>query len=135
MECLSACPLSLELAAEPASVAAARHAIAGFVAAKAVDEDAIALAVSEAVSNAILHAYRDDAAPGRIRLRAGFTGPWLRIEVSDDGVGMRPRTDSPGLGLGLPLIAQVASHVDITSDSGTSVRMDFAVGGTGLGGQ
>ena len=38
-----------------------------------------------------------------------------------------PRADSPGLGLGLPLIAQLATHVDITSERGTTVLMGFAV--------
>jgi hypothetical protein len=40
---------------------------------------------------------------------------------------MRPRVDSPGLGLGLPLIAQVAGNVEIDSQyaEGTCIAMDF----------
>jgi serine/threonine-protein kinase RsbW len=124
--CASPSTLSLDLPAEPPTVSAARHALAEFVAGQAVDRAAVEVAVSEAVSNAIVHAYRDGAA-GRIQLRAHFDGHVLRVTVSDQGVGMRPRPDSPGLGLGLPLIAQLAAHVDIASDRGTTVVMDFAV--------
>lgn len=127
MHCVSPSTLSLDLAAEPASVSAARHALAEFVAGHAVDRAAVEVAVSEAVSNGVVHAYRDADATGRILLRAHFEGRTLRVAVSDQGRGMRPRPDSPGLGLGLPLIAQLATHVDIASDRGTTVVMHFAV--------
>lgn len=127
MGCVST-PLRLDLRAEPASVSAARHALADFLDGHDVDHQAVAVAVSEAVSNAVLHAYRGDHPPGRVVVRAGFCGELLRIEVADAGLGIRPRADSPGLGLGLPLIAQLAAHVDITSDDGTTVLMAFAVG-------
>jgi serine/threonine-protein kinase RsbW len=123
-----ATPLSLDLPAEPSSVASARHALAEYVAGRPIDRPAIEVAVSEAVSNAVLHAYRDHAEPGRIAVRAQFSGGFLRVEVADRGLGMRPRPDSPGLGLGLPLIAQLAAHVDITSEGGTTVLMHFALG-------
>jgi anti-sigma regulatory factor (Ser/Thr protein kinase) len=128
MNCVSPSSLSLDLPAEPASVAASRHALAEFIAGQRIDRAAVEVAVSEAVSNAVLHAYRDGDAPGRVRVRAQFDAGALRVEVADRGRGMRPRADSPGLGLGLPLIAQLATHVDITSENGTTVVMDFAVG-------
>jgi anti-sigma regulatory factor (Ser/Thr protein kinase) len=128
MNCVSSSSLSLDLPAEPASVATARHALAEFIGGQRVDRAAVEVAVSEAVSNVVLHAYRDGDAPGRVRIRANLEGEVLRVEVADRGRGMRPRADSPGLGLGLPLIAQLATHVDITSEHGTSIVMDFAVG-------
>jgi serine/threonine-protein kinase RsbW len=128
MSCEAPTSLTLDLAAEPASVSAARHALAEFVAGRSIDRPAVEVAVSEAVSNAVLHAYRNAAEPGRIAVRAEFATARLRVEVSDGGLGMRPRSDSPGLGLGLPLIAQLAARVDISSEQGTTVRMDFAVG-------
>jgi anti-sigma regulatory factor (Ser/Thr protein kinase) len=127
MGCTAPTSLCLDLAAEPASVSVARHALADFVARRAVDHPAIEVAVSEAVSNAVVHAYRESAEPGRIAVRAAFDATVLHVEVIDTGVGMRPRADSPGLGLGLPLIAQLAAHLDITSDGGTRVKMAFAV--------
>ena len=40
---------------------------------------------------------------------------------------MAPRHDSPGLGLGLPLVGRVAERVDITAQAGggTLVSMSF----------
>jgi len=52
----------------------------------------------------------------------------LRVVVSDNGEGMRERHDSPGLGLGLPLIDRLAEAVEVSGDGdGTHVRMDFAL--------
>lgn len=127
MTCVSSPSLNLDLPAEPASVSTARHALAEFVAGQAVDRPAIEVAVSEAVSNAVLHAYAGDR--GRVHVRARFAGDALCVEVADSGRGMRPRADSPGLGLGLPLIVQLAAQVDISSEDGTRVRMEFPVEG------
>ena len=59
----------------------------------------------------------------RARLRAGD----LHVTVSDDGVGMVPRLDSPGLGVGLPFIAHLADTLDIehSPDGGTRLSMTF----------
>jgi anti-sigma regulatory factor (Ser/Thr protein kinase) len=109
--------LELDLAAEPESPARARHALREALAGVAVDIDAVELAVSEAVANATVHAYRDerarDAGSGRVRVSARIDGDELWVVVSDDGVGMSPRPDSPGLGLGLPLIAQLSDGLEI----------------------
>jgi anti-sigma regulatory factor (Ser/Thr protein kinase) len=129
MNCEAPPSLNLDLLAEPGSVSVARHAMAEFVAGRRVDRPAVEVAVSEAVSNAVIHAYREAREPGRIVVRARFAAARLRVEISDRGLGMRPRADSPGLGLGLPLIAQLATHVDITSEDGTTVLMEFAVDG------
>jgi anti-sigma regulatory factor (Ser/Thr protein kinase) len=90
-----------------------------------VDRDAVGVVVSEAVANAVMHAYRDQASPGRVRISAGVTADELEIDVSDDGLGMRPRTDSPGIGLGVPLINQLADHVEVESVHGTRVHARF----------
>jgi anti-sigma regulatory factor (Ser/Thr protein kinase) len=95
-----------------------------------VDLAAVELAVSEAVSNVVLHAYRDRdgaTADGRvdIRVRADVEGVW--VVVADDGVGMLRRDDSPGLGLGLRLIANVSDQLLIVQgDTGTRVHIRFA---------
>ena len=47
----------------------------------------------------------------------------VEIAVADDGLGLRPRVDSPGIGLGMPLMADLADRVEITSrDPGTRDR-------------
>src|SRR3954467_6782201 len=67
--------------------------------------DGVRLAVSEAVSNAVVHGYRGRA-PGAVTVAAEAEDHELRVTVSDEGCGPAPRADSPGAGLGLPLIAQ-----------------------------
>jgi serine/threonine-protein kinase RsbW len=89
---------------------------------------ALALAVSEACTNVVLHAYADADAPGDLEVRARKAGSVLTVEVADDGRGLVPRIDSPGLGLGLPLIAQVVDVLELRTERarpGLVVRMQF----------
>jgi anti-sigma regulatory factor (Ser/Thr protein kinase) len=82
------------------------------------------LAVSEAAANAIVHGYRGDE--GVIRVRARREDGELMVVVADDGRGFVPRTDSPGLGLGLPIIANVALRMEVVSEgTGTEVHIVF----------
>jgi serine/threonine-protein kinase RsbW/stage II sporulation protein AB (anti-sigma F factor) len=119
----SAGSLDLELPAVPSSVATGRHAVAEFCAGLAVDHEAVALAVSEAVTNAVVHAYRDDA-HGPVRISASLAGSALLVVVNDNGQGMTPGTDS---GVGLALIARLSSTVEIDGDgAGTRLAMHFA---------
>jgi serine/threonine-protein kinase RsbW len=93
---------------------------------------AVALAVSEACTNVVLHAYVDAATPGDVEVRATLADGTLVVEVADDGRGMVPRLDSPGLGLGLPLIAQMADAFEVLDDQqrpGVLLRMHFNLGG------
>lgn len=96
----------------------------------AVDPSAIALAVSEAVTNAVIHAYVDHPHPGDVEvLVERHPGDGLEIHVCDEGRGLLPRSDSPGLGVGLPLVAKLAQHfrVETRPTGGTSVSMVFPV--------
>lgn len=71
------------------------------------------LAVSEAVTNAVVHAFRTAEEPGSVSVTVTVV-PHERIEVTvrDDGMGLAPRDDSPGLGLGLPLISTLADETE-----------------------
>ena len=62
--------------------------------------DAVRLAVSEAVSNVVVHGYRGSAR-GAFTVAVEWEGDELRVTVRDEGCGMQPRPDSPGAGLGL----------------------------------
>jgi serine/threonine-protein kinase RsbW len=93
------------------------------------DPDAVALAVSEALTNAVVHAYVDAPAPGDIEVVARrVQDNGLEVRVCDEGRGMAPRPDSPGLGLGLPLVAALAERFEVQarSDGGTRLLMVFA---------
>jgi anti-sigma regulatory factor (Ser/Thr protein kinase) len=119
---------------EPASAGKARHAVIDFAQSRGAINGtvaAIALAVSEAVSNAIVHAYRHREDPGDIVVEAQHTPGGIRVLVIDDGIGIVPRTDSPGLGLGLAMIGRVADAVEVRGrpEGGTEVCMRFALDG------
>jgi anti-sigma regulatory factor (Ser/Thr protein kinase) len=89
--------------------------------------DGVRLAVSEAVANAVVHGYRNGLS-GKVTVVAEAEAGHLKVVVSDDGCGMRPRGDSPGAGLGLPLIAEVADSVSLSpgrEGRGTELCMTF----------
>ena len=91
----------------------------------------VVLAVSEALTNVVMHAYTEGSGPGPMRIRAESVDHRLNVEVEDDGVGLRPRTDSPGAGMGLTVIAALAAELNLAhgpGGAGTLVRMSFAVG-------
>jgi serine/threonine-protein kinase RsbW/stage II sporulation protein AB (anti-sigma F factor) len=112
-----------------------RREIAAFAARCGMSVDGIErvrLAVSEAATNAVVHAYRD--ADGDLRVRAAVEGAELIVVVCDTGVGLAPRPDSPGLGLGMPLMATVTSRFQIISrERGTEVHMAFPLTGNDRG--
>jgi anti-sigma regulatory factor (Ser/Thr protein kinase) len=123
--------LEVSLPAAPASCPRARHDVTAAVQGLGVDVAALELAVSEAVSNVVLHAYRDredGTENGRIHLRVTADADGVWVVVADDGVGMSPRTDSPGLGLGLRVIASASDELAIIQgERGTRVHMRFAL--------
>lgn len=81
--------------------------------------------LSEAVGNAVRHAYPDIA--GEIDVTVIVDDVGVLVVVADVGVGLDHPTAQPGLGLGLDLIEQLstASTIDSTSD-GTTVTLRFA---------
>lgn len=119
--------------ARPSEVAEIRGAVADVARAYGADECAqakIKLGVSEAASNAVLHAYRDGLRVGEIHVLVDRLGSSLCVSVLDRGVGMSPRVDSPGAGLGLSLMATVSESFEIKSPAGggTEVVMRFDLG-------
>jgi anti-sigma regulatory factor (Ser/Thr protein kinase) len=122
--------LELSLPAVPASCARARREICAALHGLAVDAAAVELAVSEAVSNVVVHAYRDRHGATEeervdVRLTADAEGVW--VVVTDHGIGMSARDDSPGLGLGLSVIAKLSDQLLIVQgETGTRVHMRFS---------
>ena len=85
------------------------------------------LAVSEAVTNAIIHAFVGRER-GRVALTAEAGEGCVLVRVLDDGRGMTPHPESPGLGLGLTMMASMATRCDIREGPaglGTEVRLAF----------
>ncbi|MDP9257383.1 MAG: ATP-binding protein [Actinomycetota bacterium] len=128
-------PLSLELAAVASELPIARHAITEFCASLGLrvelTED-IRLAVSEACTNVVLHAYEGHTGASAYALEARVEDGSLVVVVRDAGMGM-PKDlvtrRSAGLGLGLPLMALMASSVDVApvAGGGPRVAMRFAM--------
>jgi serine/threonine-protein kinase RsbW/stage II sporulation protein AB (anti-sigma F factor) len=89
----------------------------------------VRLAVSEAVTNAVVHAFRERAEPGTVVVSVTVDDDQsIEVRVIDDGDGMAPRDDSPGPGLGLMLIRSLADRVEHRAPpggSGTELSMRF----------
>jgi anti-sigma regulatory factor (Ser/Thr protein kinase) len=115
--------------AAPASVPQIRAAVTALAQAAgatptAVDD--IRLAVSEAATNVVIHAYAGEV-PGPLHVDASVSGRRLKVEVRDEGSGLHARPDSPGLGVGLPLMAAVTESLQLSQVEGkpSSVTMTF----------
>jgi hypothetical protein len=94
-------------------------------------QDAVALAVSETVTNAVLHAYAGTPETGTVRVRCWVAEGQLVVEVADDGVGITRRDDSPGIGHGLAMVGAIVEALDVApgrDGQGTAVTMTFAAG-------
>jgi anti-sigma regulatory factor (Ser/Thr protein kinase) len=92
------------------------------------------MAVTEACTNVVVHAYDEDAGMLEVEMLADETG--LTIVVRDHGAGIQPRparAEPPALGLGLPLIAALSDAFELkgSAGQGTEVRMTFSYARTG----
>lgn len=107
-------PFAATWPAVPDSVPTARRAVVAYLREAATPDPPlgdVALVVSEAVTNAVQHAYVGRP-PGHVNISVEVDEQELAVTVEDDGAGLVPRADSPGLGLGLPLIATVAARFE-----------------------
>jgi anti-sigma regulatory factor (Ser/Thr protein kinase) len=125
--------IELALPARAENIALIRHAFGALGEALGVDEELLSdvrLAVTEACSNVVVHAYPDED-PGPLEVLATLEDETLTVVVRDEGPGIAPHPDSPGLGLGLPLIASLAESVQLGRDERerTEVCMTFSLAG------
>jgi anti-sigma regulatory factor (Ser/Thr protein kinase) len=110
------------------SVPRAREALAMFAHATGATSEqveAVRLAVSEALTNAVMHAY--GAASGAVHVSASRAHEELWVLIADDGHGVEDGYESPGLGMGLHLIACMADYFAMSKrrQGGTEIRMRF----------
>jgi anti-sigma regulatory factor (Ser/Thr protein kinase) len=118
--------LQIELPSRPESVTAARRAVTAYAQDQGADSEGIAIAVSEAVTNAVVHAYAaNPECP--IRVTACLNGDAILVSVEDQGGGIRTFAGGERRGFGLPLIAAVADSMCVESkqEGGTRVVMRF----------
>jgi stage II sporulation protein AB (anti-sigma F factor) len=115
--------------AVPDSVPRARKELSAFaMGARMTGErlEGVRLVVSEAVSNAVLHAY--DREQGEIQITAAVVPGELWILIADEGSGLRAgRSENRGLGLGLGWMAQFSDGLTLLtrSSGGLEVRLRF----------
>ena len=128
MACAELPDVELVLPDDASSTTVARRVVRGLV--EALDMSPglrvdVQLAVSEVVTNAVLHA------AGPIVLRAGARDDHLEIIVRDRGLGMRPRGPATGLGLGLSLAAALSDTFQIRrrAGGGTEALLQFTYSG------
>lgn len=129
----------LSLPARAEGVGVVRQALAGVADALVVDAAILAdmkMAVTEACTNVVVHAYEDDV-DGTLEVEMLADKAALTIVVRDQGTGIQPhptRRGAPALGLGLPLIAALSDAFELRggadsgtgTGTGTEVRMTFA---------
>jgi serine/threonine-protein kinase RsbW len=103
--------VSLNTEAIARSVGDARRRVVAFATELGADRELqarIALAVSEAATNVVVHAY-PDAGRRPLHVAADFEDGDLEVVVADQGEGLRTRR-SPGLGAGLGIIAETCDE-------------------------
>ncbi len=123
----------LSVPAEPESVSLVRQAVTGVADTLGMSPDArddLRIAVTEAATNVVVHAYPDRR--GVLRVEVWPDTDTMVVHVTDHGCGIVPRIErvSPGLGLGIQLIAALSEEMSITANddgSGTRVGMTFRI--------
>jgi serine/threonine-protein kinase RsbW len=129
----SECDIRLTLPARAENVALVRHVVGALAEALGMPptmiED-VKLAVTEACTNVVRHAYEGRDGPLEVMVEPATES--LTVIVTDTGRGLRPGPTSDGAGLGLPLIAALAAELEIDEElgRGSRLRMEFRSAGT-----
>jgi serine/threonine-protein kinase RsbW len=117
----------LRIPAKPEYIALGRLALTGLAQARGLDSDTIAdlkLALTEAVSNSVRHAYGTPG-EGQVEIRYELRGDRISVEVVDDGAGFDPE-EAPSFdgdelsegGLGIAIIRTITDEIEIESRPG-----------------
>ena len=116
----------LTIPAKPEYITLSRLALSGLSRVRALPDETLAdlkLALTEACSNSVRHAYGDDG--GHVDISFELRDDRLIVEVADDGSGFEP--DAPGKngddelsegGLGIAIIRSIADEVEIAGGPG-----------------
>jgi serine/threonine-protein kinase RsbW len=125
-------PATWRLPAIPGSVPRLRRNLLEAISGRGFDEDAVGLAVTEALTNAVRHAYQGSQGP--VTLSVTQSADRLVVVVTDEGIGARSFTarsgSDRGRGMGLPLLHELSAGARVEpGSSGTTVTMGFARAG------
>jgi anti-sigma regulatory factor (Ser/Thr protein kinase) len=122
--------VKLTLPARPENVSVIRHVLGAFAESLRLPDDLVEdlrLAVTEACTNVVRHAYPPDVT-GPVEISIRPEDERVRVVVADHGRGIGTSSDTTGPGLGLPLIAAIADEVELqpVPGGGSRVAMTFA---------
>src|SRR5215213_5444884 len=122
--------VKLTLPARPENVSVIRHVLGAFAEALRLPDDLVEdlrLAVTEACTNVVRHAYSPEVA-GAVEVTIVPSNEHVSVVVADHGRGIGSSADTYGPGLGLPLIAAIADEVELqpVPGGGSRVAMTFA---------
>ncbi|MHB1126830.1 MAG: anti-sigma F factor [Bacillota bacterium] len=124
----------LEFLSVPENVGLARVAVASFAShldPTLNDLEEIKVATSEAVTNSIIHGYRNEPR-GRVRINAFLYDAALELVIEDDGVGidnvelaLQPAysTDPERMGLGFVFMKSFTDELEVDSEAGKGTRI------------
>jgi serine/threonine-protein kinase RsbW len=110
-----------------------RLALAGMARIHAIDEESLAdlkLAVTEACSNSIRHAYRDGL-DGAVSIRFELAADRFTVEVEDDGSGFDPALvgahsgELDEEGMGIAIIRELVDEFELGSKDSGGSRLRF----------
>ena len=126
--------MRLTIPAKPEYVTLSRLALAGLSRVRSFSDETLAdlkLALTEACSNSVRHAYEDGE--GHVDISFELRDDRLIVEVADDGTGFEPdegtKSDDDVLsegGLGIAIIRSIADEVEIEGGpDGKGSRLRF----------
>ena len=126
--------VALTIPARPEFIALCRLALTGLARTRALAPEVVAdlkLALTEACSNSVRHAYAEGR-EGVVEIRYELDEELIRVEVSDDGHGFdpvlieRPPDEIDEGGLGIAIIRAVTDELDIArGPEGQGSRLRF----------
>ncbi|HYM63272.1 MAG TPA: ATP-binding protein [Gaiellaceae bacterium] len=124
--------VALTIPAKAEYIVLCRLALSGLARVRALEPALIAdlkLALTEACSNSVRHAYNEQRS-GEVEVRYELDDDRLSVEVVDEGIGFDPETAAADAGhaldeggLGIAIIRAIVDELDIKSNgSGSSLR-------------
>ena len=124
----------LTIPAKPEYITLGRLALTAIAGVRPVSDEALhdlKLALTEACTNSVKHAYGEDGA-GSVDIVYELLADRLAVEVGDAGTGFDPEADHPGMddeleegGLGIEIIRALTDEVEIGEREGGGSRLRF----------